>query len=56
MSVAGKTPWVWMGTPEVAEYLGIALRSVYKLIDTGELPAYQIGRVVARGLKAIRLL
>ena len=26
--------------------LGITLRTLYRLIDTGELPAYKLGRVI----------
>jgi excisionase family DNA binding protein len=36
----------WMTTAEVAERLGVALRDVYRLIDTGQLPAYKIGRLI----------
>lgn len=39
-------PWHWMGTTEVATYLGLSLRTVYRLIDTGEIPAFQLGRVI----------
>lgn len=28
-----------------AEYLGITPRTLYRLMDTGELPAYRFGRV-----------
>jgi excisionase family DNA binding protein len=35
-----------MTTAEVAERLGVALRDVYRLIDTGQLPAYKIGRLI----------
>lgn len=36
----------WMTTAEVADRLGVSLRSVYRLIDTGQLPAYKIGRLI----------
>ena len=36
----------WMGTPEAAEYLGVVLRTLYRLIDRGEVPAYKVGRVI----------
>lgn len=36
----------WLGTPEAARYLGISQRTLYRLIDSGELPAYKLGRVV----------
>jgi len=35
----------WLGAPGAAEYLGVTLRTIYKLIDQGDLPAYKIGRV-----------
>jgi len=35
----------WLGAPGAAQYLGVGLRMVYKLIDLGEIPAYKIGRV-----------
>lgn len=35
-----------MSTPAVAEYLGVNTRTVYRLIDEGELPAYKFGRVI----------
>ncbi len=37
---------IWMSTPAVAEYLGVNTRTVYRLIDGGELPAYKFGRVI----------
>jgi len=40
----GRGPW--MGTPAVARYLGVNQRTVYRLIDDGELPAYRFGRVI----------
>lgn len=36
----------WMGTPEAAEYLGVVLRTLYRLIDRGQVPAYKVGRVI----------
>jgi excisionase family DNA binding protein len=35
-----------MGTPDAAEYLGITLRTLYRFIDEGSLPAYKFGRVI----------
>jgi excisionase family DNA binding protein len=35
-----------MGTPEAAEYLGVTLRTLYRFIDAGQLPAYKMGRVI----------
>jgi excisionase family DNA binding protein len=36
----------WMSTLEAAERLGITVRTLYRLIDHGELPAYKFGRVI----------
>lgn len=36
----------WMGVPEAAEYLGVVVRTVYGLINTEEIPAYKLGRVI----------
>ncbi len=36
----------WMGTPDAAEYLGVTLRTLYRFIDEGQLPAYKFGRVI----------
>lgn len=35
----------WLGTPEAAERLGITQRTLYRLIDEGQIPAYKMGRV-----------
>ena len=37
---------VWMSTKEAAERLGITLRTLYRFIDEGSLPAYKVGRVI----------
>ncbi len=36
----------WMGTPEAAEFLGVTLRTLYRFIDDGDIPAYKFGRVI----------
>ena len=36
----------WLGTREAARRLGLASRTLYRLIDVGELPAYRFGRVI----------
>jgi len=36
----------WMSTKEAAEHLGVTLRSLYRFIDEGSLPAYKFGRVI----------
>ncbi len=37
---------VWLGTREAARQLGITTRTLYRLIDGGDLPAYKFGRVI----------
>lgn len=39
-------PIQWLGAPAAADYLGITLRTLYRLIDAGEVPAYKFGRVI----------
>ena len=36
----------WLSTKEAADALGITPRTVYRLIDEAELPAYRFGRVI----------
>lgn len=36
----------WLSTAEVSKRLGIGLRTLYRLIDEGQLPAYKFGRVI----------
>ena len=36
----------WLSTKTAAEELGVTLRTLYRLIDGGELIAYKIGRVI----------
>ena len=35
-----------MGAPAVAAHLGVTLRTVYAIIDEGQLPAFKIRRVI----------
>jgi excisionase family DNA binding protein len=37
---------VWLGTQDAARQLGITARTLYRLINEGEIPAYQLGRVL----------
>ena len=37
---------VWLGTQEAARHLGITTRTLYRLIDEGEIAAYKLGRVL----------
>lgn len=36
----------WMSTAEAAAVLGVYSRTLYRLVDSGDLPAYRIGRVI----------
>ncbi|MHB1534013.1 MAG: helix-turn-helix domain-containing protein [Acidimicrobiales bacterium] len=36
----------WLGTREACERLGVTLRTLYRFIDEGQLPAYKMGRVI----------
>ena len=37
---------VWLSTREAAGQLGITTRTLYRMIDNGQLPAYKFGRVI----------
>lgn len=37
---------LWLGTADAARYLGLTTRTVYRLIDEGEVVAYKFGRVI----------
>lgn len=37
---------VWLSTNEAAERLGITSRTLYRMVDQGDLPAYRMGRVI----------
>lgn len=39
-------PIKWLGTPEACARLGVTLRTLYRFIDEGHLPAYKMGRVI----------
>jgi excisionase family DNA binding protein len=39
-------PIRWMSTKGTADYLGVNLRTLYRFIDEGDLPAYKFGRVI----------
>lgn len=36
----------WMNTNAAARRLGVTVRTLYRMIDRGDLPAYQFGRVI----------
>ena len=39
-------PLRWLSTKEASARLGITLRTLYRLIDEGQVPAYKFGRVI----------
>jgi excisionase family DNA binding protein len=39
-------PIRWLSTKDAAAHLGVTLRSLYRFIDEGDLPAYRFGRVI----------
>lgn len=41
---AGVSPW--LGTTEAARYLGVVPRTLYRMLDEGQIPAYKMGRVI----------
>lgn len=36
----------WLGTKDAARRLGITPRTLYRLINEGQIPAYKFGRVI----------
>jgi len=36
----------WLSTKEAAAALGLTPRTLYRLMDEGQLPAYRFGRVI----------
>ena len=36
----------WLGTSDVMRLLGVQLRTLYRIIDEDQLPAYKFGRVI----------
>ena len=36
----------WLSTKEACERLGITLRTLYRFMDEGRVPAYKFGRVI----------
>ena len=42
----GRQDVEWMSTAEAAKRLGITPRTLYRVIDEGQLPAYRFGRVI----------
>ncbi len=46
LSVAVVDAVAWLTTNEASRRLGVNQRTVYRLIDDGELPAYKFGRLI----------
>jgi excisionase family DNA binding protein len=36
----------WLSSKDAAHRLGLGVRTLFRLIDTGELPAYRLGWVI----------
>ncbi len=36
----------WLSSNQAAERLGVSLRTLYKFVDEGLVPAYKFGRVI----------
>ncbi|TVR19469.1 MAG: DNA-binding protein [Nitriliruptor sp.] len=45
-TVEDDEPAAWLSTDQAAKHLGVATRTLYRIIDTGDLPAYRFGRVI----------
>ena len=39
-------PIRWMSTRETSERLGVTLRTLYRFINEGQIPAFKLGRVI----------
>lgn len=39
-------PIRWMSTRESSARLGVTLRTLYRFINEGQIPAYKLGRVI----------
>lgn len=46
MTVMAPADIRWLSTAEAARRLGVSLRTLYKFIDEGLVPAYKFGRVI----------
>ena len=36
----------WLGVPALAKELGVTIRTVYAILDSGDIPSYRIRRVI----------
>lgn len=39
-------PVEWLSTADAADAIGVTPRTLYRFIDTGQVPAYRFGRVI----------
>ncbi len=46
LSAMAEDEITWMSTGEAAKRLGVTVRTLYRLIDESQLPAYKFGRVI----------
>lgn len=46
MATTDHTAIDWLSSKDAASRLGITVRTLYRLIDAGDLPAYRFGRVI----------
>ena len=46
MSGMVEFPKRWLSSGEAANRIGVSLRTLYKFIDEGAVPAYKLGRVI----------
>lgn len=46
MGYRGAVATQWLSTKEACERLGVTLRTLYRLMDEGQLVAYKIGRLI----------
>jgi excisionase family DNA binding protein len=44
--VTKSTGEAWIGVPALAKELGVTMRTLYKIVDSGDVPAYKFGRVI----------
>lgn len=37
---------VWLSTQQAARHIGVTPRTLYRMLDEGQLPGYRFGRVI----------
>ena len=45
-NVSNRNEKIWFAVEEAAAVLGVTLQELYRMIDSGRLRAYKIGRVI----------